>query len=186
MPTAHHPPAEHRLRVVLPDEPVERIEPVENVEPVEDGEPTSSGQLPARLIVLPWFDPGLALRGVDPRSEYVERYWTGVIGPSAVLLLRRLARGLAEHPAGYSLAPADTARAIGLSGGRGRNSAMARTIDRCRLFGLVRWPEPEQLEVRTHLPLLSTRQLRRLPLAVRSSHEAWLAERRSSDTPPAA
>lgn len=180
MPTAHHPPAEHhlptehRLRVVPPDEP-DRDEP-----------PVDGGQLPARLIVLPWFDPGLALRGVDPRSEYVERYWTGVIGPSAVLLLRRLARGLAEHPAGYSLAPADTARAIGLSGGRGRNSAMARTIDRCRLFGLVRWPEPEQLEVRTHLPLLTARQLRRLPLAVRASHEAWLAERRSSDTPPAA
>lgn len=144
------------------------------------------GGLPARLVVRPWFEPGLALRGVDPRSEYVERYWTGVIGPSAVLLLRRLARGLAEHPAGYSLAPADTARAIGLSGGLGRSSPMARTLERCCLFGLMRRPEVEQLEVRTHLPLVSPRQLRRLPLAVRSSHETWLAERRRPDSPPAA
>ena len=78
--------------------------------------------LPARLVVTPWFDPGLALRGVDPRSEYVERYLAGIVGPSVVLLVRRLARGLAEHPAGYSLAPADTARATAPPGRRSRGS----------------------------------------------------------------
>ncbi len=143
-------------------------------------------ELPARLVVRPWFDPGLALRGVDPRSEYVERYWTGIVGPSVVLLVRRLARGLAEHPAGYSLAPADTARAIGLSGGMGRNAPMARTLERACMFGLMRRRTPESLEVRTHLPLLNARQLRRLPLAVRSSHQHWLATEHRPHTPPAA
>lgn len=142
-------------------------------------------QLPARLEVRPWFDPGLALRGVDPRSDYVERYWTGIVGPSVVLLLRRLARGLAEHPGGFALSPGETARAIGLGGGMGHNAPMARTIERARLFGALRRPAPERLEVRTHLPVLSDRQLRRLPLAVRASHERWLDEHRS-DVPPAA
>ena len=142
--------------------------------------------LPARLVVTPWFDPGLALRGVDPRSEYVERYLAGIVGPSVVLLVRRLARGLAEHPAGYSLAPADTARAIGLSGGLRPNAPMARTLERACMFGLMRRSTPEQLEVRTHLPLLTTRQLRRLPLAVRASHEQWIAEQHRPQSPPAA
>lgn len=142
-------------------------------------------QLPTRLIVRPWFDPGLALRGVDPRSDYVERFWAGVVGPSVVLLVRRLARGLAEHPAGFSLAPADTARAIGLSGGPGPNAPMARTLDRACMFGLMRHTTPEQLEVRTHLPLLTARQIRKLPLAVRSSHQEWLAGQRHG-VPPAA
>jgi hypothetical protein len=141
--------------------------------------------LPARLVVRPWFDPGLALRGVDPRSEYVERFWTGVVGPSVVLLSRRLARGLGEHPAGFSMAPADTARAIGLSGGLGPNAPMARTLERACMFGLMRRSTPEQLEVRTHVPLLTPRQLRKLPLAVRSSHQHWLAEQRH-EAPPAA
>ncbi len=142
--------------------------------------------LPERLIVRPWFDPGLALAGVEPRSEYVERYWTAIVGPSVVLLTRRLARGLAEHPAGLSLAPADTARAIGLSGGLGRNAPMARTLERAALFGFMRRRTPETLEVRTHLPLLNARQLRRLPTAVRSSHEHWRRTQHQQNTPPAA
>lgn len=141
--------------------------------------------LPARLVVLPWYDPDLALRGVDPRSDYVERYLTGLVGPSVVLLARRLARGLAEHPAGFSIAPSDTARAIGLSGGLGPNAPMARTLERACLFGLMRRPEPHELHVRTHLPLLTHRQLRRLPLAVRASHQHWLTQHRPS-RPPAA
>lgn len=147
---------------------------------------TDPRALPTRLVVLPWYDPGLALQGVDPRSDYVERYLTGLVGPSVVLLVRRLARGLAEHPAGFSIAPSDTARAIGLSGGLGPSSQMARTLERACLFGLMRRPEPGQLEVRTHLPLLSSRQLRRLPLAVRSSHQHWMDQHRAVErrTPP--
>lgn len=141
--------------------------------------------LPARLVVLPWYDPDLALRGVDPRSDYVERYLTGLVGPSVVLLARRLARGLAEHPAGFSIAPSDTARAIGLSGGLGPNAPMSRTLERACLFGLMRRPEPHELHMRTHLPLLTPRQLRRLPLAVRASHQHWLTQHRPS-RPPAA
>ncbi len=141
--------------------------------------------MPVRMVVRPWFDPGLALRGVDPRSDYVERYFSGLVGPSVVLITRRFARGLSEHPEGFSIATADTARAIGLGAGLGPNAPMARTLERAALFGFLRRVGPDLIEVRTHLPLLTQRQLRRLPQSVRASHENWISARRA-DPPPAA
>jgi hypothetical protein len=171
------------MHTVPTDHPRPHLAPV----PDAVGEPDLDLQrnLPERMVVRPWFDPGLALRGSDPRSDYVERFWTGLVGPSVVLLVRRLARGLNEHPAGFSLAPADTARAIGLSGGLGPNAPMAKTLHRACMFGLMRRSAVDLLEVRTHVPLLTPRQLRRLPLAVRSSHDQWIATQRR-DSPPAA
>lgn len=130
---------------------------------------------PPAIVVRPWHDSTLVREGHTPRSEYVERFWLGVIGPSAVVLLRRLARGLDEHPDGFSIALSDTARAIGLGGGTGRSSPVNRTIDRCCMFGVMRRLDDGSIAVRTHLPSLNARQLARLPLAVRLSHDAWLA-----------
>jgi hypothetical protein len=151
-------------------------------------EPASDETVPDRatLVVRPWWDPALATSGHDPRSEYVERFWLGVIGPSAVMLVRRLARGLAEHPGGFSIALPDTARAIGLGGGTGRSAPITRTIDRCCMFGLMRRRDDQSLDVRTHLPYLSRRQLERLPLAVRNSHSAWQAAQAASTAPQSA
>lgn len=144
--------------------------------PVDQLAPTRSTAAPTHeLIVRPWWDPGLAERGVDPRSAYVERYWLGVLGPSAVFLIRRLARGLEEHPNGFKIALADTARAIGLGGGTGKQSPMNRTIDRACMFGAMRRIGDDELSVRTRLPRLTPRQLNRLPLAVRTSHDDWIA-----------
>lgn len=128
------------------------------------------------LVIRPLWDPGLAAVGFDPRSPYVERYWLGVLGPSAVFLLRRLARGLEEHPEGFQITLADTARAIGLGAGTSKQSPINRTIDRACMFGVMRRVSATEVEVRTHLPRLSTRQLARLPLAVQNSHRAWLAQ----------
>jgi hypothetical protein len=127
------------------------------------------------LVVRAWWDPDLATRGFDPRGAYVERFWLGVLGPSTVFLIRRLARGLEEHPGGFRIDLADTAKAIGLGGGTGRQSPIARTIDRACMFRTMRVTAPGQLEVRTHLPKLTPRQLERLPLSVRASHDSWLA-----------
>ncbi len=138
-----------------------------------------------RVVVRPWHDPALATDGQDPRGEYLERYWSGVVGPSVVLLVRRLARGLAEHPHGFVISLSDTARAIGLSGGTSRNSQISRTVERACMFRLLRRTALDTIEVRTHVPLLTHRQLQRLPLAVRTSHQAWL-EQTTAPGPPAA
>src|SRR4029079_11787921 len=66
------------------------------------------------LTIRPWPDDVIDALGHDPRSAYVERFWLGVLGPSAIWLLRRLASGLDAEPAGFALPLADTAQSIGL------------------------------------------------------------------------
>lgn len=146
----------------------------------EQGDPPRGGRkdepaAPQWIEVHAWWDPELAIKGHELRSAYVERFWLGVLGPSVVFLLRRMARGLEEHPTGFRIDVADTARAIGLGGGTNRQSPIMRTIDRACMFGAMRRPAPDQLEVRTHLPRLTKRQLARLPEAVRRSHDSWVA-----------
>ena len=141
-----------------------------------DSAHTADEAPPTCLVVRPWWDPDLAVAGFDPRSAYVERYWLGVLGPSVVFLLRRLSRGLQEHPSGFQITLADTSRAIGLGGGIGRQAPINRTIDRACMFTTMRRVSASELQVRAHLPQLNQRQLSRLPLAVRNSHERWLAE----------
>lgn len=125
------------------------------------------------LTVVPWVDPDLAIHGYDPRSAYVERFWLGVLGPSAVWLLRRFARGLDEHPQGFRVNLSDTGRALGLGEGTSRSSTVIRTIERCCQFGAAQLLGPAKLAVRTHLPPLSARQLSRLPASVRAAHDRW-------------
>ncbi len=134
-----------------------------------------SGGVPGTVEVRAWWDPGLAERGFSTRSSYAERFWLGVLGPTALFLVRRLGRGLDEHPAGFRMDLSDTARALGLGGGTGGQSPIVRTIDRCCVFNVMRRTGPVQLEVRTHLPVLTRRQLERLPLSIRRSHDAFLA-----------
>ena len=59
---------------------------------------------PLRVLqVRPWDDPNLHRDGHDPRSAYVERFWIAVLGPSAVWLLRLLAREFDELAPGEIL-----------------------------------------------------------------------------------
>lgn len=127
------------------------------------------------LTVVPWFDPFLAQRGYDPRSAYVERFWLGVLGPSVTWLLRRLTRGLDEHPDGFRINLADTAKALGLGEGTGRNSMVVRTVERMCQFGAAQLHAHDRLAVRQHVAPLNARQLKRLPLAVQHAHERWVS-----------
>lgn len=129
------------------------------------------------LIARPWWDPDLAIHGHPLDDPYVEMFWTGVLGPSVTCLLRRLARGFQKHPNGFRMSAPDTARALGLGTGTGRNGPLNRTIDRACTFHLVRRTGPEEIDVRLHLPTLSRRQLSRLPVSVRNTHREWLSDR---------
>jgi len=128
------------------------------------------------LNVVAWPDPVLCQRGYDPRSAYVERFWLGVLGPSATWLMRRLARGLDEKPEGFRINLADTGRALGLGEGTGRNSAVVRTIERACQFGVAQQHGRDSLAVRCHLAPLTRRQLTRLPASLQAAHDRWMAE----------
>ena len=86
----------------------------------------------ATLAVEAWPDPVIDAVGHDVRSPYVERFWSGLLGPSATWLLRRLVGGLDEHPDGLQLDLALTATELGLGTRSGRALAVL-PVDRALL-----------------------------------------------------
>jgi len=126
------------------------------------------------LIILPWPDPVVDPVGYDPRSPYVEQFWLGVLGPTTVWLLRRLASGFDAYPDGFEIDVIETAAALGLAATASRNGPFARTVSRCVQFGMAHesgWG----LAVRRRLPPLSHRQCMKLPTVVQEAHRAWLS-----------
>ncbi|MFN0090102.1 MAG: hypothetical protein ACKVWR_07535 [Acidimicrobiales bacterium] len=123
--------------------------------------------------VSPWADPVVDEVGHDPRSTYVETFWLGVLGPSAVWLLRRFAALLEQSPEGAELDAVETARALGLGGSLGPNGAFCRTVVRLRQFGMAREVGGGELAVRRRLPPLAERQLSRLPEVLQHQHRVW-------------
>ncbi|HTW10628.1 MAG TPA: hypothetical protein VME46_24210 [Acidimicrobiales bacterium] len=131
---------------------------------------------PEILHVRPWPDEDLGPPGFDARSGYVEEYWLGILGPSTVWLLRRLAAGFDYSPTGFDLDLAETARSLGLGDRSGRHSPFVRSINRTIQFGISMLSGPDQLSVRRRLPMLSRRQLARLPQSLQVRHAAWEEE----------
>ena len=132
-------------------------------------------ETPQTLTVRPWPDSVLDQVGHDPRSPYVERFWLGVLGPSSVVFLRKLAAELEANPAGFDLPLAETARTLGLGMRGGRNSPFLRTINRCAQFRMVHLEENDNvLLARRKLPPLNRGQVGRLPDEVRAQHDRWV------------
>lgn len=130
------------------------------------------------LAVRPWPDPVIDAAGYDPRSTYVETFWAGVLGPSTLLLLRRLAARLEEAPEGFGLDPAVWAAELGLRF-PGKGSPFARAVGRLCHFGLAAAVDPATLLVRRHVPPLAHRYLRRLPTSLQEAHADWMARERA-------
>ena len=131
---------------------------------------------PARsetLLIRPWADEVIDALGFDPRSNYVEKYWLGVLGPSTTWLLRRLAADLEASPAGFELDLAETAHRLGLGARLGRDAPFVRALTRCVQFGMARHEGHDALGVRRKLPPLNRRQLTRLPPVLQAEHERW-------------
>jgi hypothetical protein len=126
--------------------------------------------------LLPWPDPVVDQVGYDPRAAYVERFWLGILGPSATWLLRLLADRLDHDPDGCELDVTECASALGLGRRPGMSAAFPRTVARCCQFGAVRVTLPATLEVRRRLPPLSRRQVARLPDALQADHARWIAQ----------
>jgi hypothetical protein len=133
------------------------------------------------LAIRPWPDGVIDTLGHDPRSQYVERFWLGILGPSTTWLLRKLAAGLEESPAGYDLQLAETAQALGLGSRGGRHSPFMRALARCCQFDLAEARSDGVLAVRRKVPPLNRRQVMRLPEPLRAAHESWQTDQ--LDTP---
>ena len=134
------------------------------------------------LTIRPWADEVVDRLGFDPRSPYVERFWLGVLGPSTTWLLRRLAAGFDVAPDGFELPLGETARALGLGDGLGRNAPILRSINRMIQFGMAISTGEGQLAARRRLPPLASRHLDRLSPGLREEHRRWQeAEQRTTE-----
>ena len=126
------------------------------------------------LVVRPWEDAVIDELGHDPRSAYVERFWLGILGPSATWLLRRLVAGFDTAPEGYELDLPTTATELGLGNRSGKHAPFVRSIERCCRFGASELVDAGTLRVRRKLPPLTRVQVERLPDALRAEHQVWL------------
>ncbi len=140
-------------------------------------DPTSTDPAPAprrypepRLEIRPADDPVLASLGHDPRSDYVETFWLPILGPSATLLVRRIALGLERCPDGFDIDTHHWAEELGLGSRGGKHSPLWRSIDRLCRFGLARRNGP-RLVVHRQVPPLTLRQVERLPAHLRRRHD---------------
>lgn len=137
----------------------------------------------ATMAVHPWPDVVIDGIGHDPRSDYVERFWLGVLGPSATWLVRRLAAGLELHPDGYELDLGATALELGLGTRSGKHSPFMRTIERCARFGAIDLTGADSMRVRRKLPPLTRYQQERLPQHLRDEHQRLLDAALSQPNP---
>lgn len=124
------------------------------------------------VTIHPWVDDIVDERGHDPRSAYVERYWLGVIGPTATLIMRRFADEFDLEPAGFVVDLAHIASTMGLSYTRGVHSPFGKALHRCVMFGLAQ-PASDGWSVRRMFPNVAQRHLGRLPADVQRDHYDW-------------
>jgi hypothetical protein len=89
------------------------------------------------LSISPWPDPIIDTLGHDPRSDYVERFWLPTLGPTSLLLLRRLASHFDREPDGCTLDVADLSQSLGLGAREGTSSPLFRSLDRLTQFELA-------------------------------------------------
>ena len=132
--------------------------------PIDHGSP--------HVTIRPWADPVVDERGHDPRSSYVERYWLGVIGPTATWIMRRFADEFDRAPDGFTIDLEHTATSMGLSFNRGAHSPFGKALHRCVMFGLA-MPTDGGFAVRRRFPTVARRHLDRLPPDVQAAHDEW-------------
>lgn len=126
-----------------------------------------------RLHAAPHPSPPVRQAGFALDHPYLEQCWTPVIGPTSVLLLRRMPLVWQED-----LSPAvdlrELAASLGLGRSSGRNGALQRTVERLVRFRFASHSGPGELDVFTEAPPVPDRQLDRLPAWNRSRHDVLL------------
>ena len=107
-------------------------------------------------------------------SDYVEDFWLPSVGPTTLLLARRLFN--LERRGFTTIDVDELAPQLGLHG-HGRNSPLIRSIRRMHSFGLAVIIERDDsiiVGIRSHLAPLTTRQHERLPELLKTQHTTFI------------
>lgn len=139
---------------------------------VIDGGQGAVERLPASIRVEPWTEgPGADLRH-DPRSEYAERYWLGLVGPTSLMCLRLTATELDRSPSGFEMDTAATAVQLGVSPKAGAKG-LDRALRRLQQYQMAAaGPGGSVWAVRRAMPDVPSHMLARLPEHLRRTHRA--------------
>ena len=119
---------------------------------------------------------------------YVAEFYTPVLGPTCVALLRWSAGHLAAGEA-VEIDLAELAVGLSVQPSLGRHAPLIRTLHRLCHFHVAAWnPEPDaetdgRLLIVDHLPPVSTRHAARWPAALIAEHQHALARHRGLDRP---
>lgn len=117
------------------------------------------------------------VQAVEARSAYAEMFWLPVIGPSSLWLLRRIELTATVRP--WSIDRTELGALFGLSG-TGKHSPLTRTLVRLHGFYLLRPLDHREVVrataflVRCGLPLLTRKQVERLPGGLQMAHAKFL------------
>lgn len=136
------------------------------------------------LRIEAWVDPVVEALGYALRDPYVELYLGCSIGPTSLMLLRRVGLGFAERPEGFDLDVAETAKALGVGAGLSRNSPFWRSVGRLVFWDLAQIRGDHTLAVRRSVAPLPQRLVRRLPPSLQRSHALTAARRERPDRSP--
>jgi len=128
-----------------------------------------------RFVLRPWAAPAVEAHGFPVTSIYTEAVLLPILGPPAVLCLRRLGSLAAGRPEGTEVDTAQLARDLGLGDGLGRQSQITKTLGRLCGFGMERWSGPG-LDVRTAVAPIPERHLRRLSPELVGLHHCMLRQ----------
>jgi hypothetical protein len=136
---------------------------------------TAHAPVPAdSLRVTAWADPLVEAVGHPLRSTYVELFWLPVIGPSALLLLRRLDMYLQVLGEDISVDPDNLGRQLGLGPSGSRHAPLPRAMGRCVRFGLAKRLGRDHLAVRRLAGPLPQQRIDALPPSLRGIYGSWL------------
>lgn len=118
-----------------------------------------------------WKDPEPV--GVEPiPGEFLLTFWTPILGPTGVLILRAVASCVRRRPE-WRVGAEDLGAMVGVRGA-GKSSPLVRTVARLEQFGFVRWRAqlgPDSAyEVRLSAPELHRRQVQHLPGALKLAY----------------
>ena len=126
------------------------------------------------LAITPWTDPIIDTLGHDPRSEYVERFWLPTLGPTSLLLIRRLASAFDRAPEGMTMDVVEFSQSLGLGARDGASSPLLRSLDRLTQFDLACALKPGAFAVRRNVPPVNRRHIHRLPDTLQREHASWV------------
>ena len=114
--------------------------------------------------------------GLQLDEPYVERCWTPILGPTAVLLLRRLPVLWLQSPT-IGVRVDELAASLGVGRADGKTSPLMRAIGRLVHMRFAVSSGDREIDVYTEVRPLGSRQLARVPDGVRLLHERLLAAR---------